>query len=125
MSNSTPTPSPLLADERESARLLSISTRKMWQLGASGAIPFIKIGRSKRYAIADLRAYINAQKSGGKLTDIALREESARCERCSREATHHHVTQQIDEQLCDHCCDKNCQHLDGGYWDWSTPEQLA
>jgi hypothetical protein len=65
MSNSTPAPSPLLADERESARLLDISPRKMWQLGATGAIPFIKIGRSKRYDVADLRAYIRAQKTGG------------------------------------------------------------
>jgi hypothetical protein len=64
-SNFSISTSPLLANERESARLLSISTRKMWQLGASGAIPFVKIGRSKRYDVDDLRAYINAQKSEG------------------------------------------------------------
>jgi hypothetical protein len=59
------------------------------------------------------------------MTEIALKDEAARCERCSREATHQHVTQQIDEQLCDYCCDKNCDYLNGNYWDWSTTEQLA
>jgi hypothetical protein len=60
-----PSLEPLLVDERESARLLDISPRKMWQLGASGEISYVKIGRSKRYAVDDLRAYISAQKTGG------------------------------------------------------------
>ena len=65
MPSNSPIPDPLLVDERESARLLNISKRKMWQLGASGEIPFVKIGRSKRYDVDDLRAFIRAQKTGG------------------------------------------------------------
>ena len=40
-----------------------------------------------------------------------LTEEAARCAICSNEATHLHVDpkRQVDEQQCDHCCDKNCQ----------------
>jgi excisionase family DNA binding protein len=54
----------LLIREKEAARLLQISNRAMWALAASGAIPFVKIGRSKRYDPDDLRAYIRAQKTG-------------------------------------------------------------
>ena len=56
-----------------------------------------------------------------------LMEEAARCAICSNEATHLHVDpkRQVDEQQCANCCDKNCQHLNGSNWDWSTPEQLA
>jgi hypothetical protein len=65
MSRNSPTSSPLLVDEREAARLLNISPRKMWQLAASGAIPIVRIDSCKRYDLLDLQSYINAQKSGG------------------------------------------------------------
>jgi len=55
----------LLIREKEAARLLQISNRAMWALGASGKIPVVRVGRSKRYDVEDLRAYIRAQKTGG------------------------------------------------------------
>lgn len=58
-------PETLVVKEPAAAHILQISNRAMWALGASGAIPFIKIGRSKRYDVADLRAYITEQKTGG------------------------------------------------------------
>lgn len=48
-----------LLDERAAARRLGISSRAMWGLADSGAIPFIRIGpRLKRYDPRDLADYI-------------------------------------------------------------------
>lgn len=50
---------PLLLTELQAAEVLSISPRKVWELAACGAIPFIKIGAIKRYRRIDLEAWVS------------------------------------------------------------------
>ena len=61
MSTST---TPRLLTVRETAQFLSISPRTLWSLTASGKIPVVRIGRSTRYDIEDLRTFIEAGKRG-------------------------------------------------------------
>jgi len=63
--NDTPTTPTLLLNAADASKALAISPRKLWSLTASGELPAIRIGRSVRYDIADLRAFIDAQKKGG------------------------------------------------------------
>ncbi len=49
----------------EASRLLSISQRKLWSLTASGEIPHVRIGRSVRYPVDDLREWIELRTEGG------------------------------------------------------------
>ena len=58
MSTNELQPERLLVDEREAARMLAISPRAMWSLGASGEIPPVRVGRAKRYLVADVHEYI-------------------------------------------------------------------
>ena len=51
-----------LVDRRTAAKILGISTRKLWSLTASGEIPCVKIGRAVRYDLRDLSEYVNKQK---------------------------------------------------------------
>lgn len=55
----------LLLSPKEAAELLSISPRKLWSLTASGNLPHLKIGRSVRYPVEDLRLWIAGQRKGG------------------------------------------------------------
>ena len=55
----------LLVDEREAARLLSISPRKLWGLRASGAIACVRIGSAVRYRTEDLLQFIAEPQSKG------------------------------------------------------------
>lgn len=64
MTNSTPVPK-LLLKAPEAAEVLSISERTLWALTASGEIPCVRIGRSVRYSVDDLREWIDRQKGGG------------------------------------------------------------
>ena len=50
---------PLLVDKRGAARLLSISERKLWELTNRREIPHVRIGKSVRYAPADLREWVD------------------------------------------------------------------
>lgn len=50
---------------REAANYLAISQRKLADLKATGEIPFIPIGRSIRFDVADLDRFIERQRSGG------------------------------------------------------------
>lgn len=50
--------SKLLVTSREAARLLSICERSLWSLSQSGALKAVRIGRSVRYAVADIEDYI-------------------------------------------------------------------
>lgn len=60
-----PVPSPLAVPPRDAARLLSISERTLWSLTVPrGPIPCVRIGRSVRYAVAALEAYL--AKEGGR-----------------------------------------------------------
>jgi len=66
MRTSTPIKSePLLVNEREAAQLLGVSPRTVWSLNASGELRSVRIGRCKRYDLADLLAYIARKKEGG------------------------------------------------------------
>ena len=42
--------------------MLCLSERTLWSLSERGEIPRLKIGRAVRYAVADLRAYIEGAK---------------------------------------------------------------
>jgi excisionase family DNA binding protein len=52
-----------LLTEPQAAEFLSISPRKMWELGSSGEIPRVPIGKAVRYHLADLEAWIEKQKA--------------------------------------------------------------
>ena len=54
-----------LMTAREAAQALAISPRKLWDLTKHGDIPHVRIGRSVRYAPADLQSWIEAQKRSG------------------------------------------------------------
>jgi excisionase family DNA binding protein len=54
---------PLLLRPPQAAEALAISERQLWQLTHDGAIHAIRIGRSVRYDLDDLRAFIAARKS--------------------------------------------------------------
>jgi excisionase family DNA binding protein len=55
----------LLMDARDTARALCISERKLWGMTASGEIPHVRIGRSVRYSIRDIDAWIDKNTKGG------------------------------------------------------------
>jgi excisionase family DNA binding protein len=52
---------PILVDSREAARLLAISTRKLWSLTDCGEIPCLRIGRAVRYAVEDLQQWVKGR----------------------------------------------------------------
>ena len=55
----------LLLTSRQAAEALQISERKLWGMKASGEIPYVLLGRSVRYPIADLQHWISARAKGG------------------------------------------------------------
>lgn len=63
--NSNSLKSALLLTPKQAAEALAISPRKLWGMTASGEIPHVRLGRCKRYAIADLEDFIELQKKGG------------------------------------------------------------
>ena len=52
----------MLLKPGEAARALAISPRKLWDLTKRGQIPHVRIGRSVRYATADLQAWVETRK---------------------------------------------------------------
>jgi excisionase family DNA binding protein len=54
-----------LLKRREAAALLAIGERKLWELTNRGEVPHVRIGRSVRYSVDDLLAYVAAHRSGG------------------------------------------------------------
>ncbi len=54
----------LLVDAGEAARILSISERKLWELTNRKAIPHLRIGRSVKYPVEELREWIRTQSVG-------------------------------------------------------------
>jgi len=54
--------SKLLLTELEAARLLGVSQRTVWALGARGEFPVIRIGRAKRFDRRDILHWIEQQK---------------------------------------------------------------
>lgn len=54
------TDGPLLIDAKAARAMLSLGERRLWLLTNCNAIPSRRIGRSLRYAPAELRAWIDA-----------------------------------------------------------------
>jgi excisionase family DNA binding protein len=52
----------LLVTPREAANALSICEKTLWSLTKRGELPAVRIGRSVRYDVTDLQAFINGQK---------------------------------------------------------------
>jgi excisionase family DNA binding protein len=61
----TATTEPLLIDAKQAARLLAISTRKLWTLTNCGEMPCIKIGRAVRYNVKTLERWVNRREGRG------------------------------------------------------------
>lgn len=55
----------LLVKAKEAATVLSISERKLWELTNRKEIPCIRVGRSVRYSLADLSAWIDRKRTEG------------------------------------------------------------
>jgi excisionase family DNA binding protein len=51
---------------REAATYLCISQRHLWTITDSGELPCIRLGRSVRYAVDDIEAYVTRQRSSTK-----------------------------------------------------------
>jgi excisionase family DNA binding protein len=61
-----PTGEPKLVDSSEAVEILGISERTLWARTKEGSIPCVRLGRSVRYNVDDLRRYIEANtKRGG------------------------------------------------------------
>ena len=58
-------PAPLVLRPKDAAKALGISERALWAAANSGRIPVVRFGRSTRYDVRDLIAYIDAHKSKG------------------------------------------------------------
>lgn len=55
----------LLVSARQASEILGISPRTLWSLTNSRQISCIRIGRSVRYCLDDLKHFIDAQRDGG------------------------------------------------------------
>lgn len=55
----------VLLKPEEAAAAMGISPRLLWQLTNEGDLPVVRIGRSVRYDPADLRAWVQSQKTRG------------------------------------------------------------
>jgi len=55
---------PLAVNMTTAAKLLGIGTRKLWELTNRGEIPHVRIGRSVRYPVEDLRAWLSQRTNG-------------------------------------------------------------
>ena len=51
-----------LLTPKDTAKLLAISQRKLWGLTNAGNIPHIRIGKSVRYAVQDLKNWIDSKR---------------------------------------------------------------
>jgi hypothetical protein len=56
----TPGAAPMLIDAKAACDLLSMGKRRLWTLSNCRAIPSFKIGKSRRYSLDELRAWIRA-----------------------------------------------------------------
>ena len=55
-------PSRILVDLRTTARLLSLSDRKVWQLARDGELKSVRIGRSRGFDMRDVHELIDRLK---------------------------------------------------------------
>lgn len=61
-----PLPGKLLVTTKEGARITSTSDRTFWGLGQRNEIPRVMVGRSVRYAVTDILAWIDRQRAAAK-----------------------------------------------------------
>lgn len=54
----------LLVRASEAAQMLALSPRKLWELTNRGEVPCVRIGRSVRYSVEDLRRLVDAWRQG-------------------------------------------------------------
>jgi excisionase family DNA binding protein len=54
-----------LVTTKQAAAILAISERTLWQLTNDGHLPAVRFGRTVRYDLDDLRAFIAARRCGG------------------------------------------------------------
>lgn len=54
-----------LVTSKRAAELLAISERTLWQLTNDGHLAAIRFGRTVRYDVGDLRAFVVSRRSGG------------------------------------------------------------
>ena len=54
---------PLLLTTNQTAMLLNVSTRMVWKLKSTGALPVVRIGRSTRYDRRDILKFIDQNKN--------------------------------------------------------------
>ncbi len=65
-STSIPTPlAPLALNAHDAAKMLGISTRTLWTLTNSGAIPHARVGRRVLYPLADVEQWLATRTKGG------------------------------------------------------------
>jgi excisionase family DNA binding protein len=50
---------PLAVTAKDAARMLGISERSLFELKATGKLPFVRVGCKINYAVEDLKAYLN------------------------------------------------------------------
>ena len=62
MTPDPPTPTPLLVDRREAARLLGVSPGTIDNLRTRGELPSVKIAARRLFDVADLRRFVEARK---------------------------------------------------------------
>ena len=61
---------PILLTPKEAGRLLRLSKSKMHQLMASGTVPSVKIGRSRRVPMDELLGYVTMLTLARGLTEV-------------------------------------------------------
>lgn len=61
----------LLVRPSEGAEMLAVSRARFYQLLASGVIPSVTLGRSRRIAYADLSTLVERLRGGETLDDLA------------------------------------------------------
>lgn len=62
--NNTTEPIRILLDIRETARALKLSDRTVWSLANTGELRSVRIGRSRRFDLRDVHAFVERKKQG-------------------------------------------------------------
>jgi len=64
-----PVAEPLLLTVNQAAAALQVCSKTLWSLTRSGRLPVVRINRSVRYDVADVRRFIEASKGGMAASD--------------------------------------------------------
>jgi len=54
----------ILMDLRETAQALKLSDRTVWSLANTGELRSVRIGRSRRFDVRDVHAFVERKKQG-------------------------------------------------------------